>query len=415
MKLTRDEELALEGKKGEGVRIAYSILYQLGLLYGAERFIPVSQAHIDGCSYTTVWDAGIEFAEKLHHCGARASVPATLNITSRDIENWKELKIDKEFAARCERLETAYLNLGCIPTWSCTPYLNGNPPNFGENIAWAESNAVNYANSVCGARTNRYGDMVDMCCAVAGAAPEFGLHLKENRAGQILFKVRRLKDRMFADSSAFAVLGYMVGLLTGDKIPVIDGLPAAAAHDDLKAFSAASAASGAVALFHAVGLTPEAPTIEAAFQGRKPESTIDITPDSFKEAKRALTSAKRKRADLVVIGCPHASYMELWRVLELMGGQRVKKGVEFWIQTSRYVKTLAERSGMMGSLEKLGVKVIQDTCINNFSVSPWGFSSVVTNSGKMAHYAPGNTGADVVFLNLQGCVKAAVSGEVDDI
>ena len=284
-------------------------------------------------------------------------------------------------------------------------------PHFGENIAWAESNAVNFANSVCGARTNRYPDMVDMCCAVAGVVPEFGLHLTENRAGNLLFNLKGFHQTAFADSSFYAALGYMIGSLAGEKIPVIDGLPANATHDDLKALAAASAASGAVAMFHAVGVTPEAPTLRAAFQGKSPESTYEVTPESFGEVKRSLSSAKTDKVGLVVIGCPHASYMELQKILYLMGRRRVKNGVEFWIQTSRYVKALAERTSLKDSLDELGIRIIQDTCINNFAVDAWGFQSIVTNSGKMAHYAPGNTGAGVIFTDLKGCVEAAIHGE----
>lgn len=413
MQLTKKEEAALSGEIGEGVRMAFSILYELGKLYGAKRFIPISQAHIDGCAYTTVWDAGTEFVEKLCENGARVSVPATLNITARDIPSWRKFKIPEELSEKSRRLENAYLRLGCIPTWSCAPYLFGNVPHFGQDVAWAESNAVNYVNSVIGARTNRYGDLVDICCAIAGLVPEFGLHMPENRAGQLLFKLNGFDENLFHDSSTYAVLGYLIGRISGDKIPVIEGLPKFATHDDLKALSAAAAASGAVAMFHAVGVTPEAPTLKAAFMGKFPEDIIDITPDILKEERRILTCADDDKAGLVVLGCPHASYMELEQVHKMLSGRHVKKGVEFWIQTSNSVRTLASRNGLLQALESLGVSILQDSCINNFDIKAWGFATIITNSAKMAHYAPGNTGVKVIFQNTTECVEAAVNGEVD--
>ena len=310
-------------------------------------------------------------------------------------------------------MEEAYVKMGCIPTWSCAPYLCSNMPHFGQQVAWSESNAVNYVNSVLGAWTNRYPDLVDICCAITGCVPECGLHIKENRAGQILFDLQGFDKEIFSDSSAYAVIGYLIGNLTGSKIPVIAGLPGETTHDNLKALSAASASSGSVALFHAVGITPEAPTLNDAFQGKAPEETYIITPDRFFASKAELTCTENTQVDLVLIGCPHASYTELDNILKLMGGKKVKSGVEFWIQTSNTIKMMAKRSGLLQALEEQGVMVIQDSCVNNFPVDAWGFRTIVTNSGKMAHYAPGTTGAGVIFADTKNCVEAAINGEVN--
>lgn len=202
MKLSDTEKTMLAGDFRNGTAMAMEILCEVGALYGAERMLPVTQAHIDGCAYTTVWDAGIEFAEKLRNGGARTRVPTTLNIAARDIKNWEALRLTPDFARKSERLENACLGMGAIPTWTCAPYQYGNAPRFGEHIAWAESNAVNYANSVLGARSNRNADLVDMCCAVTGRVPEYGFHLQENRAGQVLFRLRGFSPEDFAAGNA---------------------------------------------------------------------------------------------------------------------------------------------------------------------------------------------------------------------
>ena len=412
MRLTDRQRDMLEGKEGEGKKIAMRIVTQMGKLYGAERLLPVHSAHMDGCCYTTVWDAGLEFVEYLVRIGTRVEVPSTTNITARDARAWGVLKIPADFSEKCRRIEEAYTKLGCIPTWSCAPYQCTNIPHFGEHAAWSESNAVNYINSVVGARTNRYPDLVDLCCAITGYVPEFGLHVTENRAGQYLYRLEGFPAGSFSDSSDYALLGYLIGRMCGSKIPVIEGLPQRTTHDDLKALSAASAAGGSVGLFHAVGITPEAPSSEAAFQGKEPECTVIIRPEDLDRVKGELTNAGGGHVDLVVVGCPHASYPEMQRILTLMNGKKAKKGTQFWLQTGQPQKDLARRSGLLEALEGLGVFVMQDSCINNFPVKNWGFQTIVTNSGKMAHYAPGTAGAVVVFCDLAGCISAATEGSV---
>ncbi|MBS3970557.1 MAG: aconitase X catalytic domain-containing protein, partial [Clostridia bacterium] len=264
MHLTRIEENMLMGKQGRGPQLAMEIIVKLGELYGADDLIPVSQAHIDGCLYAAVGEAGLLFAEKLDQLGAKVAIPTSLNATSCDVDNWREHGVDPAFAEKSSQLEKHYLNMGALPTWTCAPYHFGLVPRFGEQIAWAESNAIVYANSVIGARTERYGDYTDICCAVVGRVPEFGLHKRENRAGQILMDCTYMDLKPTTDN--FAVLGYLVGEIAKDRIPVLKGIPSWVSGDHLKAFCAAIASSGAVALFHMIGITPEALDEKAAFQ-----------------------------------------------------------------------------------------------------------------------------------------------------
>lgn len=412
MILTDYEREMLEGKHGEGKKICMKIVYEMGKMYGANRLLPINSAHMDGVCYTTIWDAGLEFVEYLASIGTKVSVPSTTNITARDIEQWKELRIEEDFSDKSRRIEEAYIKMGCVPTWSCAPYQCFNTPRFGQHIAWSESNAVNYINSVVGARTARYPDLIELCCAVVGRVPEFDLHLTENRAGEYLFKLEGFSKDHFTDSSEYTLLGYLVGKETGTYVPVIEGLPLTTSHDNLKALSAAAASAGSVGLFHAVGITPEAPTKSAAFQGKKPKKSMIVTPEVILDIKSTLTTAQREHVDLVIIGCPHASYPELCEIADLIRGKRVKDGTRFWIQTGKIQQGLIKRSGIEKELLDAGVFLINDTCINNFQMSGWNFDTIVTNSGKMAHYAPGTTGGKIFFANLKECVNAAVEGKV---
>ena len=412
MTLTDYEKQMLAGEHGEGKRVCMKIVHEMGKMYGAKRFLPVNSAHMDGVCYTTIWDAGLDFVEYLASVGTKVAVPSSTNIVARDIERWKELKVEEEFSEKSRRIEDAYIKMGCIPTWSCAPYQCVNTPHFGEHIAWSESNAVNYINSVVGARTARYPDLVELCCAVVGRVPEFDLHLTENRAGKLLFQLHGFSEGDFSDSSEYALLGYLVGKESGTSVPVIEGLPSGTTHDNLKALSAASASAGSVGLFHAIGITPEAPTREAAFQGKAPAKVIMVTPDVIKGIQRDLTSAQREHVDLVVLGCPHASYPELCEIADLMRGKHVKEGTQLWVQTGKMQQELASRSGMEKELVDAGVFLITDTCINNTQVSVWRFDTIVTNSGKMAHYAPGTTGGRIHFDNTANCITAAVEGKV---
>lgn len=412
MILTAEEQALLEGRRGTGKQICMKIVCEMGKMYGAKRLLPIHGAHMDSCNYGTIWDAGLDFVEHLAALGTKVAVPATTNTTSRDILHWKELRVPEDFSEKTRRIEDAYLQMGCIPTFSCAPYQCAPSPHFGENVAWGESNAVNYVNSVLGARTNRYPDLVELCCAVVGRVPEFGLHLTENRAGALLFRLEGFSEQDFRQNSDFALLGYAVGRTAGNAIPVIEGLPAETTHEHLKALSAASAAGGSVALFHAVGITPEAPTLEAAFQGKTPQRVITVTPANIEAARQELTNAVDSHVDLVLLGCPHSSYSELCEIAEKLRGRAICPGTHFWVQTSKTQKDLLMRSGVGQALEAAGVFLMCDACITTLPMQAWGFETIVTNSAKMAHYAPGTAGGHTYFSSLDDCVEAAVTGRV---
>lgn len=407
MKLSRYEEDLLAGKNGEASCMSMEIIVRLGELFGAEELIPISQAHIDGGLYAAVGEAGLEFAAKLAGLGGKVVVPTSMNSTSRDIACWCEHRIGRDFNEKNVRMEQAYLKMGVVPTWSCAPYQAGLIPRFGEQIAWAESNAIVYANSVLGARTERYGDYTDICCAIAGRVPKFGLHVKENRRGQVLVDCSGLT--LGPGSDDFAALGYLIGCVVKDKIPVLTGIPQWVSTDNLKAFSAAVASSGAVAIFHMVGITPEAPDEETAFQGSEPLEKMELDNRMMLEVRHKLSQGKGDKVDAILIGCPHASAPEVMEIAHLLDGKRISINIELWIYTNHTVYGWLEQTNALEVIKKAGAKVIRDTCFINTDLHGWDFKTVMTNSAKYAHYIPSRTGLGVIFAGLDGCIRTALA------
>ena len=405
--LSRKDKEFLEGKNGKSPKMAMEVLVELAKSYGANKLIDIKQAHIDGCLFSTTGEAGLEFAEKLATEGGKVRVPTTINVTSRDIKRWKDFRVPEGFSMKSAAMEKAYLKLGCIPIWTCTPYQQGIIPRFGEHITWAESNAINFANSVLGARTARYGDFADICAALTGRTPYIEYHLTENRKGQFLFRFHGLENREHS-AAFYSAVGYLVGKVTGDLVPVLQGIPAEITSDQLKALSAASASSGSVGLFHVVGVTPEAHSVEMAFQGKEPLQVANFGYDDILEIARGLTG-KRKNVDLVAVGCPHFSYQEVVMTLKLLKSRRIAGGVQFWIHTNQNTEFLLKKTGIWKEIEKTGARITTDTCILNWPMDNWGFKILMTNSAKFAHYAPAQTGLEVIFGSLKTCVETAIS------
>jgi predicted aconitase len=410
VRLDDDERAMLAGECGDAVALAMRILARMAPLYGATSLLPITRAHIDGCIYEG--DAGLAFAERLAASGGQVRVPTSLNVISLDGTHWRELGLSPDYAAKARRLGQAYVSMGATPTFTCSPYHTEARPRFGEQIAWAESNAVAFANSIIGARTNRYGDYLDISCALTGRVPAAGLHLDEHRLGQILIRLPHLDQALVERDDFYPVLGYLVGKLVDDEIPVIAGLEATPNEDQLKAFAAATATSGSVALFHIVGITPEAPTVEAAFGGRPPQRIINVTMGNLRAARSQLTTATDERLDVVAFGSPHCSFAEGRHLAELMAGQRASPGVDVFITTSRAVKQLLERTGDLATLEAFGATVTADTCIVVAPLVRQQARVLMTNSAKYAHYAPGLLGVQSVFAATPDCVSSAIAGMV---
>ena len=410
---TRDEQL-LNGQHGEAARMAMRILVRMADVQGAAEMMDVSQAHIDGCGLLS--ETGLEFAETMAVKGGKVSVPTTLNMGPLDLQNWKRFGVDEDFAAKAIRQAKAYTDMGCIPTWTCAPYQSYLTPRFGQQIAWGESNAICYANSVLGARTNRYGDFIDICAAITGRVPKCGLHLKENRKGQILLRLVDINPAIMHSNAFYAVLGHLIGSLSEDKIPVIEGLPVEISSDQMKALCAAAASSGELALFHAVGVTPEADSIEKAFQGGKPQRIIDIHLSDLQRSEADLSTAQKgDKLDLVVLGCPHFSFdefRELARLIQVQTekGKTLHPDVKFIVISSQTSYALFQRSDFLGVLTDFGVKITLDTCIFHTPIVSSDTKVIMTNSGKCAYYAPGQLSVQVAFGSMAECVDSAVEG-----
>jgi predicted aconitase len=408
--LTDHDQATLAGDFGHAPRLALRIIARMAAVLGAPELMDITAAHIDSTIY--IGEAGLEFAERLAGLGARVSVPTTLNVSGLDEHGWREWSVPGDWASNAHRQMVAYQSMGTVPTWTCAPYQTEHRPRFGQQIAWGESNAIVFANSVIGARTERYPDLLDVCCAITGRVPAMGLHLLENRAGQVLFRLRSIPASLQADDTFYPVLGHLLGAIAQDRIPVVVGLEAAPTEDQLKALGAAAASSGTVALFHLVGHTPEAPTLDAALQGRAPQQVVDVTTESLRAARRELTTADGAALDLVVLGSPHFSLAEFRQLTPLLVGHRLHPSVRFLVTSSRAVVHLADQAGLLGAVREFGGQVTVDTCILASPMLPPEVKTLMTNSAKYAYYAPGLLNTQITFGSLADCVASAVAGRV---
>jgi predicted aconitase len=390
--------------------MAMRILVRLARVTGAPRLIDIASAHIDSCLYHGI--AGLDFAKKLADAGGRVIVPTTLNVSSLDLLHPGLYRGDPETAANARALMDAYVTMGCRPTWTCAPYQLPQRPAFGEQIAWAESNAIVFANSVLGARTQRYGDFIDICAALTGRVPDAGLHRSENRRGQVVFQVSGLPSRLLDEDVLYPVLGHVIGKRAGTRIPVLDGLPAGLSEDRLKALGAAAASSGAVALFHAVGSTPEAGTLADALQGGEAEELIPLDAALVRAARDELSTVDGGVLTAVSIGTPHFSLAEFERLMPLLDGFRTAASVTFYVSTGRDTLAVVRERGWVRPIEEAGITIVVDTCTYITPILPRTGGVVMTNSAKWAYYAPGNLGVDVVFGSIEECVRSAEAGRV---
>jgi hypothetical protein len=408
--LSERDRAMLAGDRGPAAQLAMSIVVRMAAVYGASELMDVSQAHIDSTIY--LGDATLEFAERLASLGARVAVPTSLNVSGVDECGWKDWAVTPEWAAKAARQMLAYERMGASPTWTCAPYQTTMRPSFGQQVAWGESNAIAFANSVIGARTERYPDLLDVCCAITGRVPAVGLHLTEHRAGELLLRLERVPQALQEDDQFFAVLGHLVGKLAGDSIPVIDGVSVEPAEDQLKAFAAAAASSGRVALFHMVGVTPEAPTLDAAFQGRTVPAATTIGTADLRAARQELTTADGRDLDMVILGSPHFSVAEFRQLAPLVAGRRAHARVKFLITSGRLMKELAEEAGVLAPIVEFGAQITLDTCILASPMLPAEIETLMTNSAKYAYYAPSLLNTRVTFGSLADCVRSAIEGRV---
>ena len=406
--LSRFDRELLDGAHGAGAAFAMRLLVRFAEAVDARSLIDIEGAHVDGCLYHG--RASLDFVERMIDLGGKVRVPTTLNVGSVDLIHPELFRGTKEHAENGARLMRAHVELGCAPTFTCAPYQSASRPRFGAQIAWGESNAIVFANSVIGARTNRYGDFIDLCCAMTGRAPAYGLHLTQNRAARAVVEIVSIPEDWDLERLAVAV-GHAIGRRCGGLVPAIVGLPLDISEDDLKALGAAAASSGAVGLFHVVGITPEAPDLETACGGLKPELRLQLMAEDLREAARSLSSvADGARLSAVSLGTPHFSLAEFARLMPLLDGERPL--VDIFVNCSRATLEEVRKRGWEEPLRAARVTLVADTCVYVSALMKADAGTVMTNSGKCAYYAPGNLGVEVAYGSLAECVASARAGKV---
>lgn len=413
MILTDYEKELLDGRHGEAAQMSMKVLYDLGEYYGAEKFVEITACHDDSTVY--FGEAQVAFAEHLADLGAKFSVPTSTNACALDMKRWDIQKHESGWMAATRRIESSHLKMGAVPSWTCAPYQTGFSPYFGAQVAFAESNVIAFMNSIVGARTNRYAGPLELLCGIAGRVPYFGLHKTENRYAKGLVVLGEdIKEEMFDDPSMFNYTAYAYGKIVGDRVWALQGLPKRnLTMDNLKQFSATAASSGGIALFHLIGITPEAQTLEMAFGGKEPEETVVIGLKEIQEAEEALCNHNEEGPiDLVSLGCPHFSCAEFQTLEDALDGRRIHPDTALWVFTSRANLANVESSGLLDRLKRLGVQVFADGCLMEYPTDAWGTKSIMTNSGKFGTYCFNKVGIHPVFGNLQDCVETAVSGKV---
>jgi predicted aconitase/predicted aconitase with swiveling domain len=402
LELGDSDRAMLEGKAGEAAALAMRVICRMAGLQGAERLVDVAQGHIDGCIYAS--PANLVFAERMADMGARVRVPTTMNAISVDRANWRAQGVPPSFGVPAARLADAYVRMGCRPTFTCSPYLLDSAPEAGEIVAWAESNAVVYANSVLGARTAKHPDFLDLFIALTGRAPLSGAYLDAGRKATRVLDIERPEG---ASDAFWPLVGYLAGLASPDRIPILRGLAGGApAPDDLKALCAAFGSTSAAPMLHVEGVTPEAAGATAPDADR-----VAIGRDELIRGWELL-NAGPEEVDLVAIGSPHASLDECRALADAFAGRRRRPEVAVIVTAGRQVIAAAAADGALGRLRESGVEVLPDLCWCSIRepVLPQRTRAIITNSGKYAHYGPGLSGRPVRFGGLADCVAAALTG-----
>ena len=386
----------LDGEYGPAKAIATKLLVTIGDVFEASRLVKIKSAQIAGVSYKNIGEAGLRFLKKFQNMDAKVAVPTTLNPAGMDLLRWNEIGFEESFAKKQLLVTNTFESMGITPTYTCTPYLAGNRPKKGEHIAWAESSAISYANSVLGALTNREGGPTSLACAIIGKTPLFGLHMREGRKPSHVIKTKFSINKPIE----YSALGYTIGKISGLNIPFIK----AQIHpgtDELKALAASLAASGSTPMFHIEGITPE----NKEFTKYLDEcENLEIEEKNVKETIEELST--EKEFNFVCIGCPHCSLSELETISKFLGRKKVNRNL--WVFTSRYNRKIAESRGYVNAIERAGGKVVSDTCMVVSPLEKFGFSGAITNSCKAAHYLPSTCKLDTKLLDLEKCMNTAV-------
>ena len=407
--LTAQEKAIISGELGSvAEKMAMQIVVQAAEMLGARDLIPIVSSHVDGCLYHG--DSGVLFCEHLAQHGGRVKVPTTTNVGALNLLKPDQIRVPPKRRKMALRLMQAHSEMGCKPTWTCAPYQAGARPTLGSQVAWGESNAVAFVNTVLGARTNRYGDFLDISCAISARVPNYGLHRSENRRARLLIDAGGLSQKLKCEDAFYPVLGSLIGRIAGEEVPIVTGIPINTSEDQLKALCAGAASTGAVALVHLAGVTPEAADVNSALNSETAEETINLTTEMIVNARNSLSLAGTGPIDCVALGSPHFSAAECRLLQELIAARKL--AVPVYVCTSRHTMSEISVDGVDKALADCGVEFVIDTCVVVTPILPKSGGVMMTNSAKFAHYATGNTGYQPVFGSLNDCVESAIIGRV---
>lgn len=406
MHLSDRDQAFLSGELGEAGKLAMELLVKVGEAYGTERMIDIAWAHVAGAFDSG--QANHDFAERLAAGGAQVAVPTTLTACSIDTQAPTGTPAEKRAIA----LVDLYKGMGCRPVMTCAPYQARPEPGFGEHLAWSESSAVVYANSVLGARSNRYVEYLDICAAITGRVPECGLHLDENRFATVECRLDALPADWLLADWFHPLLGLWLGEHSGDAVPAITGLPGSASRDDLRSLGAAAATAGSLDMFHAVGLTPEAPTLQEATGGSKPARVLDVKRDDIRSAGKRLCRNHNEALTTICLGAPHFSLEEFARLERGLAGRSPAAGIELIVATSHEVLAGLHRNSVFERLQSSGVRIVTGRCTYYPPAVANNDGHVLTDSAKWAFYAPAALGVPVTYAGLDTCVESACAGEL---
>jgi len=378
--LDASQEKLLRGEEGEAKQFAMEIVTKVGDAVGAESLVPIKSAHVLA-HYSSLHEAGVDVLERFANSGGKFSVPTSVDPASIDLQNWKSFGIPEDYARKQFRLCDAYTRLGGLRCWTCVQYQVCNFPKRDEIVAWAESSAVVFANSVIGCRSNKITAGMDVACAILGLTPKFGMLNDENRPATITFKVAL---DSFSDLD-YRSLGFFLGRNAGSRVPALIGLPPEVTSDDIKHLGAGAAAAGPVTMIHYLGITPGSGTLNEATGDHKAEE-VEVTRSDLDEVQADLNQTS-ERPDLVAFGVPHLSVNELGQLAKMLEGRMLRPGVKMYVYTSSQAFDMAGRTGITSVIEASGARLSQSTDAEISPLKQLGFNVVATNSAKLAEIA----------------------------
>ncbi len=417
MRLSDGDKRMLDGSEGPAAREAMDHLVKLGEAFEADELVDIDSVHLFS-DWLLMNEAGLRLYERFVGLGAKMRVHSSCEPIGFDLSRWQEFNLPSEYFSKQMQLSRCLRQMGVVLTYSNLIHLTQNVPTFGAHIAWIEGNATGWANSVVGARGNRESPINCLMAGITGRLPKYGLLRDENRRAQVIVEIDPEIIASFgapgSTSCDWSSLGMLVGDLAFDRIPAVVGLPRRMKIEELKAFCSMCSPALTTSLILMVGISPEAPTLEAAFGGRIPKDVERkrVTLDELKDGFAALSEVPSTRIDGVLTGCPYKTVYELQELAGMLEGRRVKPDVFFWVYTDRAIWELAEASGLRERIERSGARLYHDACpVMIPHDRMFGPDKVfAADSVKMIRLIRGLGKPNFVFGSLADLIRAAETG-----